>query len=167
MLTWWTADIERVRNVSPSPPPGQRRKSVQFDSTPSVHVLPEYAVQDKGDSSDDMNEDKANDSNAAPENHKAKRKKRRHHREGDNEASSHHHRHHRKHYERAISPTSDDLGQTSQFEDGFEEQGHKKAERGEDPVADKLEDILNGRGTMGKLFQKVTGDLVGASSAKR
>jgi len=141
---------------------------VQFDSTPSVHVLPEYEVQDKGDSSDDMNKDNANDSNAAPEYHKAKRKKRRHNREGDNEPSSHHHRHHRKHSERAISPTSDDLGHTTtQFEDGSEEQGHKKGERGEDAVADKLEDILNGRGTMGKLFQKVTGDLVGASSAKR
>lgn len=148
---------------------------MQFDSTPSVHVLPEYAVQDNGESSDDLGENdsrndankyNAQDNNTAAENQKLKRKKRRHHTEGGIETSSHRHRRHREHYERASSRPSDDLGETTQL-DGFDDKGDKESERGKDPVADVLEDILNGRGTMAKLFHKVTGDLVGVSSAKR
>lgn len=42
----------------------------------------------------------------------------------------------------------------------FDEQGNR---RREDPLADKINDILAGRGTAGGLFRRLTGDLLGGN----
>lgn len=44
--------------------------------------------------------------------------------------------------------------------DRFDRQGRKLPERGDDPLADKIQDILNGQGTVGKFFQRFTGDFL-------
>ena len=44
----------------------------------------------------------------------------------------------------------------------FDDRGRRLPERGEDPLADKIEELLHGRGTAGKLFAKITGDLFNA-----
>jgi hypothetical protein len=39
--------------------------------------------------------------------------------------------------------------------------GRRKPERGEDPIADKIQDFLEGKGAAGKLFKNLTDGLLG------
>jgi hypothetical protein len=55
-------------------------------------------------------------------------------------------------------------GETIDLPPRFDELGRRK---GDDPLADKLEDILSGRGTAGKLFSRLAGDLFTGSSSRR
>jgi hypothetical protein len=49
----------------------------------------------------------------------------------------------------------------------FDEEGRKKADRGEDPFADKLEDIIAGKGTAGKVFGNFVDGLFGPERGSR
>ena len=55
-------------------------------------------------------------------------------------------------------------GETIDLPPRFDELGRRK---GDDPLTDRLEDILNGKGTAGKLFSRLTGDLFAGSSSSR
>jgi len=65
---------------------------------------------------------------------------------------------------RSDSPSSVSSGETINLPPRFDELGRRK---GDDPLADQLEDILNGRGTAGKLFSRLAGDLFAGSSFRR
>lgn len=56
-----------------------------------------------------------------------------------------------------MSPTDSD--ETIELPARFDSQGRKKTERGDDPLADKIEDMLDGRGFTGRLFRRLAGDL--------
>lgn len=58
---------------------------------------------------------------------------------------------------RSPSPTPSDA--TVDLPPRFDQYGRRRPEKGEDPLADTLEDILNGNGPAGKLFNKFTGAL--------
>jgi len=49
----------------------------------------------------------------------------------------------------------------------FDEKGRKKPEPGQDPLADKLDDILAGKGTAGKLIGNFLDDLFGPDGRKK
>ncbi len=62
---------------------------------------------------------------------------------------------------------SDDSGETVELPPRFDEYGRPKADRGEDLFADRLEDLLAGRGTAGRFLNRLTGDLLGGSGGRR
>lgn len=70
-------------------------------------------------------------------------------------------------HSRSKSPASDASGGTVELPPRFNEQGRKIPERGDDRIADNLEDFLNGKGTAGRLFQRFKGDLLGGGSGSR
>ena len=49
----------------------------------------------------------------------------------------------------------------------FDEKGHKKAEAGDDPVADRIDEILQGKGTAGKLFGNFVDGIFGPDGRKK
>jgi len=55
-------------------------------------------------------------------------------------------------------------GETIDLPPRFDELGRRK---GDDPLADQLEDMLSGRGTAGKLFSRLAGSLFAGSSSSR
>ena len=55
-------------------------------------------------------------------------------------------------------------GETIDLPPRFDELGRRK---GDDPLADRLEDLLSGRSTAGKLFSRLAGDLFSGSSSSR
>ena len=63
---------------------------------------------------------------------------------------------------RSGSPDSVSSDSTVDLPARFDDRGRRLPERGEDPLADKIEELLHGRGTAGKLFAKITGDLFNA-----
>lgn len=77
------------------------------------------------------------------------------------------------------SSRTKDKGKQRQTEDGgdsdateelparFDNAGHKKTERGEDPVADRLEDLISGKGAAGKVFGNFVDGLFGPERKKR
>jgi len=69
---------------------------------------------------------------------------------------------HSKHHSRDDSPSSVSSSDTIDLPPRFDETGRRK---GDDPIADRIEDILSGKGTAGKLFQRFAGDLLGSSSS--
>jgi len=69
---------------------------------------------------------------------------------------------------RSASPASSrHSNETIVLPDRFDRHGRKKPERGDDPLVDKIQDLLSGRGTMGKLLQRFTEDLLGGSGNGR
>lgn len=58
-----------------------------------------------------------------------------------------------------MSPAHSD--ETIDLPPRFDGQGRKKAERGEDLVADKIEDFLAGKGSAGKIFRDLTEKVLG------
>lgn len=66
---------------------------------------------------------------------------------------------------RSDSPSSISSGETVELPPRFDPNGRPVPQRGEDPLADKLEDFLAGRNSAGKMFQKLTGDLLGSGGA--
>ncbi|KAG9549327.1 hypothetical protein KCU79_g14447, partial [Aureobasidium melanogenum] len=111
-----------------------------------------------------------------------KRRRRRRHRYHDDDidederddghSNSHHHR--RRHrsrdssaQRRTGSPDSVNSSETVELPPRFDQEGRKVPERGEDPLADKIEDLLNGKGVAGGIFKRLTGDLLGDGSAKK
>ena len=89
-----------------------------------------------------------------------------HDRDDDRDSSSrqnnHHHHPHRRHASqndamtmRSPSPTLSDT--TVDLPPRFDQHGRRRPEKGDDPLADALEDMLSGKGPAGKLFNKFTG----------
>lgn len=62
---------------------------------------------------------------------------------------------------RPESPDSVDSGETVELPPRFDVEGRRMPERGDDPLADRLDDLLNGRGVAGGLLKKLTGDILG------
>lgn len=65
-------------------------------------------------------------------------------------------RRHRKRRARSQSPGSEASGQTVELPDRFDKDGKKRDDRGEDPLADKIEELLQGKGLMGRFVKRFT-----------
>jgi hypothetical protein len=65
--------------------------------------------------------------------------------------------------DRVPSPAGSD--DTIDMPDRFDRHGRKKAEKGEDPIADKIEEFLTGDGGAGKLFKTLTDKYLGGDSS--
>ena len=90
----------------------------------------------------------------------------------DSDHSSDHSRHRNSkrssrhsHKQREPSPAHSD--ETIDLPQRFDEHGRRKPERGEDPIADKIEEFLAGKGSAGKLFKNLTDGLLGGGSKER
>lgn len=95
------------------------------------------------------------------------------HRSRDDDDDDRHHHHHRSSHHssknhhpstrqgRPRSPTGSDA--TVELPDRFDTEGRKKSERGDDAVADILEDIISGKGPGGKYLKKLFGSGGGAT----
>ncbi|KAB8346038.1 hypothetical protein FH972_023090 [Carpinus fangiana] len=70
---------------------------------------------------------------------------------------------------RSASPASDESDETIVLPDRFDREGRKKRERGDDPLADAIQDMLQGRGSAGQMLHRFAGDLIraGPSSGRR
>lgn len=66
---------------------------------------------------------------------------------------------------RAVSPADSDA--TVELPARFDDKGKKKAESGDDPMADRIDEILQGKGTAGKLFGNFVGGLFGPDGRKK
>lgn len=62
---------------------------------------------------------------------------------------------------RSPSPTLSDT--TVDLPPRFDQHGHRRPEKGDDPLADALEDMLSGKGPAGRLFSKFTGGAMSMS----
>ena len=60
---------------------------------------------------------------------------------------------------RPSSPTDSD--ETVELPERFDKYGRKKSERGDDPIAEKIEEFLQGSSGVGKLFKSVTDKYLG------
>lgn len=65
---------------------------------------------------------------------------------------------------RSPSPAHSDT--TIDMPERFDQYGRRKPERGEDPLADTIEDLLSGKGAAGKLLGKLTGVFGGGNDDK-
>lgn len=68
-------------------------------------------------------------------------------------------------HNRSGSPSSISSGETIELPPRFDPNGRPVPERGEDTSADKVEDFLTGRSSAGKMFLKITGDLLGSGGS--
>ena len=71
-------------------------------------------------------------------------------------------RHHRRRVshndvQRSPSPTHSDA--TVDLPDRFDKHGRRKPEKGDDPLADKIDEFLSGKGPAGSIFNKLVGAL--------
>jgi hypothetical protein len=64
-----------------------------------------------------------------------------------------------------VSPTDSD--ETIFLPDRFDKYGRKKPEKGEDLLADKLEELLSGKGSAGQLLKGLFGESSGGSRRKK
>ena len=85
-------------------------------------------------------------------------RRRRHRRHRDSERSSH---------SRRNSVDSAGSGETEVLPPRFDSDGRKMPERGEDPITDKIQDILAGKGTAGGIFKRLTSDFMGDDKKRR
>jgi hypothetical protein len=67
--------------------------------------------------------------------------------------------------DRIASPADSDA--TVELPARFDEKGRKKPESGQDPLADKIEDILAGKGAAGKIFGNFLDGLLGPDGGRR
>lgn len=65
---------------------------------------------------------------------------------------------------RSLSPVESDA--TIDLPDRFDEHGRRIPEKGEDPIAEKIEELLSGKGTAGKYFKSLTGGLFGGDEGR-
>ena len=83
--------------------------------------------------------------------------------DGEPESSSSS-KHGRRRHRRSKSGDSGESDETIDLPERFDQDGGKKAERGGDPLAGKIEDVLSGKGTAGRIFQKFAGGMGGSAS---
>lgn len=72
---------------------------------------------------------------------------------------SRHHRRRVSHNDVQRSPSPAPSDATVDLPDRFDKYGRRKPERGEDPLADQIEEIFAGKGTAGKIFNSLAGAL--------
>lgn len=125
--------------------PAPHNKSVQFDFDTSDTSSPKARRHRHRRSEREFSNDSYDSENSPDE--------RRHHRS----RGSRHHDHHDE--PRSPSPAHSD--ETVDLPPRFDKDGRPKAQRGEDPIADKIEDFLAGKGSAGKLFKNLTDGLLG------
>ena len=75
--------------------------------------------------------------------------------------------HHQNRGHRPGSPDSDASDSTVDLPARFDQHGRRVPGRGEDPLADKIEDILSGRGKAGGLFKQIAASLIGDDRKRR
>lgn len=185
-----------AREVSPprsqsQPAPSSRRKSVQFADKPEVSTDYDTTAAESEASSPERHRHKNkyynsrgyesdDDTDTTPA------EERRGHRERSSRsfdldpsgAGQDKRKSHRRHQptssrggprdppiERVTSPSDSDA--TVELPPRFDEQGRRKPDPGEDPLADRLEEILAGRGVAGKVFGNFLDGLLGPEGRKK
>jgi hypothetical protein len=175
---------------------GVNKKSVQFNVPPNEGMSspdaqrkanPRQADQDmdysESDGHDDRTRERSELSSDGATETEHKRRRRRRHRNYDedideHERDDHHnntqHRRRRRHrsrdpstHRRTGSPDSVNSTETVELPARFDQEGRKVPERGEDPLADKIEDLFSGKGLAGGIFKRLTGDLLGDGAGKK
>jgi len=124
--------------------PAPHNKSVQFDFDTSDTSSPKARRHRRHRSDHEFSDDSYDSENSPDE--------RRHHRSRGS-------RHHDHDEPRSPSPAHSDA--TIDLPPRFDKNGRPKTQRGEDPIADKIEDFLAGKGSAGKLFRNLTDGLLG------
>ena len=143
-----TLGLRTPRNPSPnartraSSQPALSRKSVQFDD--SVPDLSQRSRNRRRRSS--RNDTDSYDSESSLDD-------RRNRRSGRHRVDS-----------RSPSPASSE--ETIDLPDRFDQNGRRKAEKGDDPIAEKIQEILSGKGSAGKIFKNITDGLLGGDGDK-
>jgi hypothetical protein len=175
---------------------GVNKKSVQFNVPPSEGMNspdaqrkanPRQADQDMDYSESDGHDDRirtrselSSDGATKTEHKRRRRRRHRNHDEDidEHERDDHHsntqHRRRRRHrsrdpstHRRTGSPDSVNSTETVELPARFDQEGRKVPERGEDPLADKIEDLFSGKGLAGGILKRLTGDLLGDGSGKK
>lgn len=104
--------------------------------------------------------------------------------EGESADRSRHHHRHRSHdpssrgegssrkedshmtpHDRVSSPADSEA--TIDLPSRFDDKGRKKLENGDDPLADKFQDLLQGKGSAGKVFENLIDGLFGSDGKKK
>ena len=180
--------LRTPRNVSPprntqqtraSSTPAPNTKSVQFDdSVPDTPELSRKNSRSDNNKSNSRSHDTNNENDSYDDSYNSessiddRRHSRRHHtRNGTTTDNSN------RHSRNSQNPNSNarkshkdesenDSDTTIELPPRFDEHGRRKAERGEDPIADKIEDFLTGKGSAGKLFRSLTDGLLGGGDDK-
>ena len=187
---------QRTRATSQPPPTGPR-KSVGFAEKPEVSVFGEseassppeqhrhrsrrergYEAGDDTDSTPDElrrrsqrqgESSRTLDPAAAAANGDEGRRRRHHHRRRSADPSSVSlagpSSHKPSKQARPTSPADSDA--TVELPPRFDEKGRKKTEPGEDPVADRIDAILHGKGATGKLFGNFVDGIFGPEGRKK
>ena len=143
-----------------------RSKSVSFatpDATDDSSVVPDSPEEERHHRSrrsqrrahKDYDSDTTDDSDASA----ARRARRRRHHDEDRAHASN--RSPRGHREGRRSPSPAHSDSTVELPARFDREGRKKPVRGDDPIADKIEDFLSGKGSAGKLFKNLTDGILG------
>ena len=81
-----------------------------------------------------------------------------------------HRRRDRDHDRRRRDPSPTQSDTTVDLPERFDKHGRRKQERAEapsDPIADKIEEFLSGKGSAGKLFKNITDNFLGSGDKKR
>ena len=139
-------------------PPVRRAKSVQFD----LGRNESRAIDDQSRSSKDIDDVDEHDRYHRPSGHREKRRNS----TGAEHPSTRHVLHEERSRYRNASRESASSDETIELPARFDRRGRKLPERGDDPRADKLEDILNGRGLTGGLLKVMAGE-IGAGGNRR
>lgn len=81
-----------------------------------------------------------------------------------------HRRHHRAHSQderkQSPNPAESESDATIDLPDRFDQYGRKKPEKGDDPLADNIEEFLSGKGKGGKWLSKLLGEESGEEGAR-
>ncbi|MCJ1316437.1 hypothetical protein MMC15_001758 [Xylographa vitiligo] len=113
-----------------------------------------------------------NSSNGSPDRnrHRRRRTARDDYDSYDSESSIDHghrsNRRSRRHHDEPRTPSPAPSDETIELPARFDDKGRRKPERGDDPIADKIEEFLAGKGSAGKLFKNLTDGLLGGGGAK-
>lgn len=178
---------------SRSQPPASGRKSVQFAEAPEVATVSDAApagsptssperLRHKHRSSHSHGYEAGDDTDSTPD--ELRRRGRDHSSRAVEPASieRRHHRRRRSHeptssqggpssssnvpdMERVTSPTDSEA--TVELPARFDDRGRKKAEKGDDPLADQVDNLLYRKGATGKLFGNFLEGLIGPDGRKK
>lgn len=160
-LTFSCLGVSTPRAQSPRRPPLRRRassqpppaKSVKFNLAPPVRPNSPTQIRkrrQRANSSKDSDHDTGHDSEDSP---REDRQSRREH-DRDNDGSRPDHRA-SKNKARDRSPTSSDS--TVDLPERFDEHGRPVSGAGVDPIAEKIQELFSGNGTVGRFLQSLGG----------
>ena len=154
LLTMCVLGLNTPRGPSPlrTPPrassqPAPSVKSVQFDD--SVPDTPEQIRHRRRRSSRNDDYDSYDSEGSISDRHHRRSKRSNGHRSRHDDS-------------RTPSPANSDG--TIDLPPRFDPSGRKKPERGEDPISDKIEEFLSGKGSAGKIFKSLTDGLLGGGN---